>query len=179
MSLNRLRTWVNEHAAISGLVLAILVVGIVTVSLDSHRRALNMRMLEQRTLLKRTESLAAEYADLRSRVRAYDDKFAAAATFDASAVQKIAEEHGLSGRVRDPKSRSGQVTEQGLVERTVTCSVLGVTREQLARFLLAVENLTRSAITSALVITQSKEGGGLIDAQVTFSAYEPAAARSR
>jgi len=176
---NRLRAWANEHPAVCALALALLAALVTMGSLHSYERRLRAKVRERRALLDRSESLAREYAQLQARLRALADRLAEAAAFDASAVLKIAEEHGLRERVREPKSRSGQVNEQGLIERTVTLSILGLTRKKLARFLLDVEERTRSAITRTLVITPSKGGGGLVDAQVTFSAHESTTTRSQ
>jgi len=169
--MNAARQWAREHPGISGLTAALTVCLLLVAVLRGRLKTCRARAQTQRTMLARMENLAGEYGTLKAQIAAGSVRLNRETHFDISALERIAEK-GIRNRMGQTKSSSSSRREEGLVERTISPAFAGVTRRELVKFLRAVEALDPAIRTKTLRLTPSKGQTGLIDAEVTFSAYE-------
>lgn len=167
--MNATRQWVREHPGISGLAVALTVCLLLAAVLRGQLNICRTKADIQHATLARMEHLAKEHDTLKTRIAAGSVRLNRQTHFDISALERIAEKNI---RNRISQSRSSSRREMGLVERTISLAFVGVTREQLVKFLKAVEAQDPAIRAKTLRLTLSKGRAGLVDAKVTFSAYE-------
>lgn len=169
--MNATRQWVREHPGISGLAVALTVCILLAAACRGRLTACRIKAQSQGATLARMESLAREYDTLKTRIAAGSVRLNQQTHFDISALERIAEKD-IRNRIGQSSSSSSGRREMGLIERTISLALVGVTREQLVKFMVAVEALDPAIRAKTLRLSLSKGRTGLVDAKVTFSAYE-------
>ena len=175
--MSAVREWAGAHPAVSGLVVALIVCLALVAAFWGHLSALQARVGSQRETLTRMKELAREYKGLNDEIGAGGVRLRDPARFDISAVVQIADER-IRDRIGKRESQSSK-RDEGLVERTIGLSLIGVTRQELIKFLNAVEALDSAVRTKTLYLTPNKARTKFLDAKVTFSAYEEVSAKSK
>jgi len=169
--MNATRQWVREHPAISGLAVALTLCLLLAAVLRSHLTVCRTKAQSQGETLARMKSLASEYREIKTRIAAGRVRLNKQTHFDISALERIAAKD-IRNRIGQSRSSSSSRREMGVIERTISLTCAGVTREQLVKFMMAVEALDPAVRTKTLRLSLSKARTGLVDAKVTFSAYE-------
>ena len=165
------REWIKDHPWLCGFAVALAASILLDILLWVHLGNVRAVRDRQRDILSRMERAAEEFADLKARSAPETLYLRNPAAFGLSVVRDAARKKGIGGRVRDAR-REPATHDKGLLERVVSLRLLSVRREDLAGFLLAVESLDPAIRTKELRMSTTKEEPKLIDAKVTFSAYE-------
>lgn len=153
---------------LAALVVALLAVnGWLWLHLDSARE----RVVRERATLTRMQEFSGQYAARMAQSAPDNIYLKNRAALSLSAVQDMAKRKGILGLVREPKLRPIK-HEQGLLEQVVTLTIRSVHREDLSGFVYAVESLDPAIRTKELRIAPAKDRPKLVDARLTFSAYE-------
>jgi len=168
--MNAIRQWMASHPGLSSLVLILAVCAAAEVAVWTYRGTLRGRAAAQRRTLARTERLAEEYRALRAETAASGARLESSEGFTLAAVQRAAPE-AVRQRLTESNSEAER-RDEALIERLISLKLNGVTRRALAEFLLAVESLDPAIRTKTLRLTPNKDEPSLLDASVTFSAYE-------
>ena len=165
------REWIREHPRLSGLAVALAACVVVNVALWVHLGNVRARAARQRAALERMEDIAEEYAAFTAWSAQGVRYLRSPAGLSLSVVMDLARKKGVGDKVRNPKLRPMK-HEGGLLEQVVSMDLSAVRREDLSMFLLAVQALDPAIRTKELRIAAAKSDPKLVDAKVTFSAYE-------
>ena len=174
--MNALREWMREHPLPAALAMCLVVCAALVLSLHAQAAAARKRVMDEQATLDRVRERVEEYRSLQTQAEG-NAVLPADAHFDEAAVRKQADER-LSACIT--RTDASAATRFGnLVMRTIVLQMEGVTRQELATFLQKVEALHPAILARELRITTSKRQKKLIDARVTFAAYEAAAVAAR
>lgn len=172
-----IRDRAKAHAWVFWPAVVLIALGLVQSAFWPWVRNVSALAERHRTRLAAMQQIAGAYRALRAQAAADP---AAAGDLDLSAVANVARENGIGedriSATSIPPVRQGD----GIVEHAIELTLTGVRREELARFLRAVEATSPAIRTKSLRITVPQKrrkdtGRPLVDAKVQFSAYEAAA----
>jgi len=169
------REWPKAHPWVFWPALALAACLLGQIALWVHAGNASALADRHRAGLARMEHLADGYRALKAQA-ASRVLLAAPGTLSASVVTRIAREKGIADRISTssiPPIRH----DDDIVERAIDLSLLRVRREDLARFLHAVEAIDPAIRTKSLRITTGRKGSKdsgkpLVDAKVQFATYE-------
>jgi len=178
--MNAIRRWAEEHPWTVGLCAVLGMCALADTVLWFRLAAERQRLDRHRLIVSEMERLAAEYAVLEQRVESEEPPqfMAAGMGLSPAIVEKVAREAGITDRITSTTQTEARHGD-GLREQMVVLSLEGVRREDLARFVFAVEGLDPAIRTKELRLSASRKAPRLVDARVTFSAYEAATTVSR
>ncbi len=168
-----MRQWAKNHPWPFGLCVALGFCLLANALLWSRLRAAQEFADRHRTTAAEMRQIVQEYLAVKERAELQEAPLlmAGAEGLSPAAIEKIAREKGVADSISSTSENTLRPDER-LREHVVVLSLDAVRREDLARFLFAVEDLDRAIRTKALRLSVSRTASTLIDATVTFSAYE-------
>jgi hypothetical protein len=174
---------IRQHPWLFGLALALAIAVLADVGLAlrlySARRDRDLHRDRRRTM----ESLADEYRALKTQAQVAGQTLPPGLHLTPDAVTAIAKERGMADRI-STASASPVRQDEHIQEQIINLALTGIGREDLARFLWAVEQIAPAVRTKELRLTPSAAGpktgpAALMNANVLISAYEITAPLSR
>ena len=166
-----MRDWVRSHVftvVLCGLLLLCAVAdGVLLLDLHSAKA----QTACQRDRLGLMAGVARQYKAAREKA-AGQAVVISESGLSAVALEDIARRKGIADKIRDSRVNPPQNVGETLREHSVSLSIVGVTREALATFLLAVEQSDPGIRTVELCISDNGRIRRRVDARVRFSAYE-------
>ena len=174
---------IKQHPWVSALALAILICSLADIGLALHLRRARDDSGRQRDRLRAMENLADEFRALKAQSDVVDLRLPPGVRLTPNAVTAIAKDRGIAGHISTMSASPARYDEH-IQEQIIDLSLSGVTRQDLALFLRAVEQIAPAVRTKELGIMPSAAGPrtgqtALIDARVQISAYETTAQLSR
>jgi hypothetical protein len=167
-----LSSWIRARplasAAASVLALALLAQAALAIRLASARNAAE----SARGRVREMRSLAEEHARIRGRMEeTRSETPPGKSPLTPAAVDRLALQEGVARNISDTSVSRTRVDEQ-TEEQVISFSIKAVSREGLARFLLAGEGLGPGVRVKKLRLSANAENDRLVDAQVQFAAHE-------
>jgi hypothetical protein len=174
---------IKQHPWVFGLALAILICSLADIGLAFHLRRAGVERGQHRDRVRAMEGLADEFRALKAQSDVVDQTLPPGVRLTPNAVTAIAKDRSIAGHISTMSASPARYDER-IQEQIIDLTLSGVTREDLALFLRAVEQIAPAVRTKELRITPSAAGPrtgqtALIDARVQISAYETTARLSR
>ena len=167
---------IRQHPWTFGLALALAICALADMGLALHLHSASAERDLHRDRANTMENLADEFRALKAQSEVAGGVLPPAVRLTPDAVTAIAKERGIADHI-STVSASPSRHDERLQEQIIDLALNGVTREDLALFLRAVEQIDPAVRTKELRITPSAVGArtgpaALIDAHVQISAYE-------
>jgi hypothetical protein len=174
---------IRRHPWVFSLGLALALVSLADVCLALRLRSAVAEQKLHRDRRSAFEGLAVEYRALKVQSEVPGGTLPPGVHLTPDAVTAIAKERGLADRISTASASTSRQDER-IQEQAINLALTGVTREDLARFLWAVEQIAPAVRTKELRLTPSALGPktgplALMDARVQISAYETTPPQSR
>lgn len=167
----------RERPLTAGLAVAAALCLMTVGGLGIYLGRVKMEAARQEARLEKILAASRELMDLKGPASAETPRLRPGAELSPAAVDAIAQETGVAGNVGavnvNRARRDDQTTEQ-----VINLNLNAVTREQLARFLWAVEKIDPAVRTRELRVSATKQPS-LVDAKVQIAAYESVATPTR
>ncbi|MGO8704621.1 MAG: hypothetical protein ACLQVA_12440 [Candidatus Brocadiia bacterium] len=165
---------IKQHPWVFGLALAIVACSVADIGLALHLRTAAVERGQHRDRMRTLETLADEFRALKAQSGVAGQTLPPGVRLTPNAVNAIAKDRGVAIATM---SASPARYDERIQEQIIDLALISVTREDLALFLHAVEQIAPAVRTKELRITPSAAGGragqtALIDAHVQISAYE-------
>ncbi len=170
---------IKQHPWVFSLALAIAACSLADIGLALHLRTAGVERAQHRDRVRTLETLADEFRALKAQSGVAGQTLPPGVRLTPDAVTAIAKERGIAGSITTMSASPARYDER-IQEQIIDLALISVTREDLALFLHAVEQIAPAVRTKELRITPSAAGGragqtALIDAHVQISAYETTA----
>ncbi|MGD1001756.1 MAG: hypothetical protein ABSA67_13770 [Candidatus Brocadiia bacterium] len=174
---------IKQHPWAFSLALAIVACSLADVSLALRLRSAGVERGQHRDRVRAMETLADEFRALKAQSGVAGQTLPPGVHLTPNAVTAIAKDRGIADRITTMSASPARYDER-IQEQIIDLALISVTREDLALFLHAVEQIAPAVRTKELRITPSAAGGragqtALIDAHVQISAYETTARLSK
>jgi len=162
-----------------GLALAIGICALADLGLALHLRSAAVQREQHRDRVRTMETLADEFRALKAQSEVAGQVLPPGVHLTPDAVTAIAKERGIAGHI-STTSASPTRHDERLQEQIIDLALTGVTREDLALFLRAIEQIASAVRIKELRLTPSAAGArtgpmALMDAHVQIAAYETTA----
>ena len=175
--------WIKQHPWAFGLALALLICSLADIALALHLRRASVERDRHRDRVCAMGAFADEFRALKTQPEAAGRTLPPGVRLTPDAVAAIAKDSGIAGHI---STTSASLTRQDgpIQEQIIDLALTGVTREDLALFLRAIEQIAPAVRTKELRLTPGAAGAktgqtALIDARVQISAYETTARLSK
>jgi len=174
---------IKQHPWIFGLALALVICALADIGLALHLRSAGVERDQHRDRAQTLENLAEEFRALKTQSEVAGGTLAPGARLTPDAVTAIAKERGIAGHISTTSASPSRSSDR-IQEQIIDLALSGVTREDLALFLRAVEQIDPAVRIKELRLTPSAVGArtgqtALVDAHVQISAYETIARLSQ
>ena len=174
---------IKQHPWAFGLALAIVICSLADIGLALHLRSARVERDQHRDRVRTMENLADEFHALKTQSEVAGQTLPPGVHLTPDAVTAIAKDRGIAGHISTTSASPSRYDER-IQEQIIDLALTGVTREDLALFLRAVEQIAPAVRIKELRLTPSAVGArtgqtALIDAHVQISAYETTARLSK
>jgi len=169
-------TTIKQHPWVFALALAVLVCALADIGLALHLRRARADRSQQRDRLRAMEDFADEFRALKAQSSVMDQTLPPGKHLTPNDVTAIAKDRGIAGKINTMSANPARYDEH-VQEQIIDLTLNGVTREELALFLHAVEQIAPAVRTKELRIVPSAAGPKTgetapIEARIQISAYE-------
>jgi hypothetical protein len=174
---------IRQLSWLFGLALALVIVSLADIVLAFRLRSAGIEHRQHSDRARTFEGLADEYLSIKKQSQEAGRTLPPGIHLTPDAVTAIAKKRGIAEHISTASASLARQDER-IQEQIINLALTGVTREDLALFLRAVEQIATAVQTKELRLTPSAVGPktgpmALMDAHVQISAYETTARLSR
>ena len=148
---------IKQHPWVFGLALAIVACSLADIGLALHLRSAGVERDQHRDRVRTMETLADEFRALKAQSEVAGQTMPPGVRLTPDAVTAIAKERGIAGSITTMSASPARHDER-IQEQIIDLALISVTREDLALFLHAVEQIAPAVRTKELRITPSAAG---------------------